>query len=310
MARKKVVDHLTEQGLVDTAKAILSAPPSILPEFMKAMGIEESVLGDVPMPSTHANPPSAGLLIAAAKAEQAALAGPQISAEEQALEAAEAAFAAAEKSVDDARKAVSRAQSRRRKLVKELGTGDEDALTAEQIEQLGEASEAIEAAKAAYEQAKKAVPDAADDVVAAKYGVATTLPEEERDAYCANLSSEDVEALARSLNRAVAAEAAGALDGGPQPSLTAGAVRDTAVYTPGKFLMETGSGAVEVEGRLLDGGTAIHRRGSGDFLILQKRDGVYHGVAAANGKSAALTTANRIPMLDELPALHEGASDT
>ncbi|QIV79594.1 hypothetical protein EXE63_00670 (plasmid) [Mycolicibacterium frederiksbergense] len=310
MARKKVVDHLTEQGLVDTAKAILSAPPSILPEFMKAMGIEESVLGDVPMPSTHANPPSAGLLIAAAKAEQAALAGPQISAEEQALEAAEAAFAAAEKSVDDARKAVSRAQSRRRKLVKELGTGDEEALTAEQMEQLGEASEAIEAAKAAYEQAKKAVPDAADDVVAAKYGVATTLPEEERDAYCANLSSEDVEALARSLNRAVAAEAAGALDGGPQPSLTAGAVRDTSVYTPGKFLMETGSGAVEVEGRLLDGGTAIHRRGSGDFLILQKRDGVYHGVAAAGGKSAALNKASRIPMLDELPALHEGASDT
>jgi hypothetical protein len=38
--------------------------------------------------STHANPPSAGRLIAAAKAEQAALAGPQISPEEQALDAA------------------------------------------------------------------------------------------------------------------------------------------------------------------------------------------------------------------------------
>jgi hypothetical protein len=37
---------------------------------------------------------------------------------------------------------------------------------------------------------------------------------------------------------------------------------------------------------------------------------VYHGVAAAGGKSAALNKANRIPMLDELPSLHEGASDT
>lgn len=310
LARKKVVNHLTEQGLVTTAKAILSAPPSILPEFMKAMGIDESVLGDTPMPSTHSNPPSAGLLIAAAKAEQAALAGPQISPEEQALEAAQEALAAAEKAADDARKAVARAQTRRRKLVKELGSADGDELAMEQLGQLAEATEAVDAAKAAHEKAKLAVPVAADDVVAAKYGVATTLSEEERDEYCANLSSEDVEALARSRNRAVAAEAAGALDAGPQPSLIAGAVRDTSVYTPAKFLMETGSGAVEVEGRLLDGGTAIHRRGSGDFLILQKRDGVYHGVAAASGKSAALNKANRIPMLAELPALQEGASDT
>lgn len=310
LARKKVVDHLTEQGLHATAKAILAAPPSVLPEFMKAMGIEESVLGDTPLPSTHANPPSAGLLIAAAKAEQAALAGPQISAEEHALEQAQEALAAAEKAVDDGRKAVQRAQARRRKLVKEMGSEEGDSLTAEQLAQLTTAGEEIDAAKLAYEQAKLAVPMAADDVVAAKYGVATTLPAEERDAYCANLSGEDVEALARSLNRSVAAEAAGALDAGPQPALLAGAVRDTSVYTPGKFLMETGSGAVEVEGRLLDGGTAIHRRGSGDFLILQKRDGVYHGVAAAGGKSAALNKANRMPMMAELPPLAEGASDT
>lgn len=310
LARKKVVDHLTEQGLVATAKAILSAPPSILPEFMKAMGIEESVLGDTPMPSTHAHPPSAGLLIAAAKAEQAALAGPQISPEELALQQAQETLDAAEKAVEDGRKAVQRAQARRRKLVKALGSAEGDSLSAEQLAQLAEAGEEVDAAKAAYEQAKLAVPAAADDVVAAKYGVATTLPEAERDAYCANMSADDVEALARSLNRSVAAEAAGVLDAGPQPALLAGAVRDTSIYIPGKFLMETGSGAVEVEGRLLDGGTAIHRRGSGDFLILQKRDGVYHGVAAAGGKSAALNKASRIPMLAELPALPDGASDT
>jgi hypothetical protein len=310
LARKKVVDHLTEQGLVETAKAILAAPPSILPEFMKTMGIDESVLGDTPIPSTHSNPPSAGLLIAAAKAEQATLAGPQISPEEAALEHAEAALTEAEQAADDARKAVGRAQARRRKLVKELGTGDEQMLTEEQLQQLADAGDAIDTAKNAYEQAKLAVPLAADDVVAAKYAVSTIWPDDERDAYCANLSSADVEALARSLNRAVEAEAAGALDAGPQPALLSGAVRDTSVYTPATFPMETGSGVVEVEGRLLDGGTAIHRRGSGDFLILQKFDGVYHGVAAAGGKSAALNKANRIPLIGALPALAEGASDT
>ncbi len=71
-------------------------------------------------------------------------------------------------------------------------------------------------------------------------------------------------------------------------------MRDTTVYTPGTFLMETGSGAVEVEGRLLHGGTAIHRRGSGDFLILQKRGEVYYGVAAADSKAKAVQKANRI----------------
>ncbi|RFZ10368.1 ADP-ribosyltransferase exoenzyme [Mycobacterium marinum] len=310
LARKKVVDQLIAQGLVGTAKAILSAPPSILPEFMKAMEIDQSVLGGTPMPSAHSNPPSASLLIAAAKAEQSARASSQISPEEHALEQAEEALAAAENAADDARKAVQRAQARRRKLVREMGSAEGDSLTSEQLAQLAEAGEGIDTAKAIYAQAKLALPVAADDVVAAKYGVAATLPGEDRDAYFANLSSQDVDALARSLNRAVDAEAAAALDTGPQPALIAGAVRDTSIYTPAKFLMETGSGAVEVEGRLLDGGTALHRRGSGDFLILQKRDGVYHGVAAAGGKSAALNKANRIPILAELPALHEGASDT
>ena len=44
-ARKKVVDHLKEQGIVETAAAVQSAPPSILPELMAALGIDQSVLG-------------------------------------------------------------------------------------------------------------------------------------------------------------------------------------------------------------------------------------------------------------------------
>ncbi len=76
-ARKKVVDHLKEQGLVETAAAIQAAPPpSVLKEFMEGLGIDPEILGKTPMPSTHANPPSAKLLIAQAKAERDKLAAP------------------------------------------------------------------------------------------------------------------------------------------------------------------------------------------------------------------------------------------
>lgn len=307
LARKSVVDHLAEQGLTGTAKLILAAPPSVLPEFMAAMGIDPAILGDIPMPSTHSNPPSAGLLIAQAKAEQAALAGPQISPEQAAVDAAEQALADAEKAADDARKTVARKQAQRRKMQKEaLDTFPEP--PPDLLQSIADSQKDIDQAKADHEAAKHAIGDAADDLVAARFALAMTQPDEERDEYCANLSAEDTEALARSLNRAVAQEATAALDTGPQPALL-NTVRDTSIYNPGTFLMETGSGAVEVEGRLLDGGTAIHRRGSGDFLILQKRGEVYYGVAAADSKAKAIQKANRIPMLAELPPLPDGATD-
>jgi len=44
--------------------------------------------------------------------------------------------------------------------------------------------------------------------------------------------------LARSMNRTAAPEALAALEQGPQPGLL-NTVRDTSIYTPGSFLMET-----------------------------------------------------------------------
>src|SRR5690606_11095881 len=38
-ARRKVVEHLKEQGLVESAAAVLAAPPSVLKEFMEGLGI-------------------------------------------------------------------------------------------------------------------------------------------------------------------------------------------------------------------------------------------------------------------------------
>jgi hypothetical protein len=311
MARKKVVDHLNEQGLTESAKAILAAPPSLLPEFMAGMGIDPAILGDIPMPSTHSNPPSAGLLIAQALAEKEALAGPpepQLSPEEAAVEAAETALADAEKAADDARKAVARLQARRRKLQKEAL--DTFPAPGDLIERIAATTQEINQAKDDHEAAKQAAIDAADDLAAARFQLALTQPQEQADEYCANLSPDDIEAVARSLNRTAAPAALAALEHGPQPALL-GTVRDTSIYTPATFLMETGSGPVEVEGRLLDGGTAIHRRGSGDFLILQKRGDVYYGVAATTaGKNKAIQMANRIPMLTELSPPPETASDS
>ena len=251
LARKKVVDHLTEQGLTQTAKAILAAPPSLLPQFIAELGIDPAILGDTPMPSTHSNPPSAGLLIAQALAEREALAAaatPQVSPEQAALDAAEAALEEAEKKADDARKAVARKQAHRRKLQKEALDAFPDA--GDLPERIAATVTDIEQAKADHQAAKQDAADAADDVVAARYQLAMTEPEEQADEYCASLTPEDIESLARSLNRSAAPDALAALEQGPQPALL-GTIRDTSIYAPGTFLMETGSGPVEVEGRLL-----------------------------------------------------------
>lgn len=110
-ARKKVVDHLKAEGLLDTAAAIQAAPPSVLQEFMEGLGIDPEILGKTPMPSTHSNPPSAKLLIAQAKAEREKLAGPKITAAQAALAAAEENVTAVDAEADEARKAVNRYRS-------------------------------------------------------------------------------------------------------------------------------------------------------------------------------------------------------
>ncbi len=44
-ARKKVVEHLKEQGMALTAVAVQAAPPSVLPELMAALGIDPRCWG-------------------------------------------------------------------------------------------------------------------------------------------------------------------------------------------------------------------------------------------------------------------------
>ncbi|TCN53466.1 ADP-ribosyltransferase exoenzyme [Rhodococcus sp. SMB37] len=302
-ARKKVVDHLKEQGLIESAAAIQAAPPSVLKEFMEGLGIDPEILGKTPMPSTHANPPSAKLLIAQAMAEKEKLAGPKITPAQAALDTAEENVAKADADAEEASKTAKRLRARlttaKRKLKE--GTGTEDAVAEKQKD--------FDAAKAASIDAQRRQSEARDDLVAAKFGMRDDMgSDEERDAYYASLTDDEVAAIGRSYNRKYAAEATTAIAEGPVLA-PAGIERDTTVYKSGIIPMETGSGVEQAEGRYLDGGTAIVRRGYSDFVILQRKGEAYYPVAIANGKQEALVKANRIPILVDPGALPEGATD-
>ena len=301
-ARKKVVDHLKAEGLLDTAAAIQAAPPSVLQEFMEGLGIDPEILGKTPMPSTHSNPPSAKLLIAQAKAEREKLAGPKITAAQAALAAAEENVTAVDAEADEARKAVNRYRSRLRKATKALEEGTGSATEVAELQQQ------VDDAKAAYVDAQRRQLEVRDDLAAAKFGLRDDMTDEDRDAYYAGLSDDDVAAISRSYNRRYAEEAATAFAEGPLIG-PAGVERDTTVYTSGTIPMETGSAIEQVEGRYLDGGTAIVRRGSGDFAVLQRKGDSYYPVATAHGKQDALAKANRIPILVEPGSLPENATE-
>ncbi|QHE73686.1 MULTISPECIES: ADP-ribosyltransferase [Rhodococcus] len=298
-ARKKVVTHLKEQGLLGAAAAVQSAPPSILKEFMEGLGIDAKILGGTPMPSVHAIPPSAKLLIAQAVSEREKLTAPKVTAAQAVVEQAEQNVVAADAEAEEARKAVNRIRARLRKAKKaaEDGTGSSGDIAAKQGE--------LDDAKQAHLEAKRRQVEVREDLAAAKFGLREDMATDaERDAYYASLSDDEVDAIARSLNRRAAPEAAKALTEGGQPTL-ASTPRDTSVYTAGTIAMETGSGVTDVEGRILDGGTVIYRRGSSDFLILQRNGDAYHPVGQGTSKNDALAKANRIPKLadpDPLPA--------
>jgi hypothetical protein len=72
-ARRKLVDHLHGLGLVDTATAVLAAPPSVLAPFMAATGIAPAILGDIPMPGVGPKAADITALVQRANDERAQL---------------------------------------------------------------------------------------------------------------------------------------------------------------------------------------------------------------------------------------------
>lgn len=301
-ARKKVVDHLREQGLVETAAALQAAPPSVLAEFMEKTGLDPEILGDTPMPSTHSKPPSAAELVALAESERARLAGTpaQHAAQKQVTEL-EQQRAAAVAAVTETAAALEKAEKQRfqAEISDSVGSGS--------AEKLAAATEAYEEAKKAAALAEQRAAETGDDLEAAKCHAATVdKAPEEQDAYYASMTDEQVDAVVRSAGRHRIGEAEQVLASAPQLEL---AERDTSIYTSGSLSMDTGKEVTTVEGRLLDGGTAIHRRSSGDFVILQKAGDHYHPVGVAGSKNEALKKANRIPAMSGLEALGAEATD-
>ncbi|GAB7065869.1 hypothetical protein [Mycolicibacterium hodleri] len=71
LARRKVVDHLESLGLVETAAAVLAAPPSVLATFMAATDIDPAILGEVPMPGAGPNGADVTALVEKATSERA-----------------------------------------------------------------------------------------------------------------------------------------------------------------------------------------------------------------------------------------------
>lgn len=69
LARHKVADYLAADGLTATAATLRTSPPSVLPAFMAALGIDASVLGEARMPDDRRNGADAAALIAAARRE-------------------------------------------------------------------------------------------------------------------------------------------------------------------------------------------------------------------------------------------------
>ncbi len=184
------------------------------------------------MPSTHANPPSAKLLIAHAEAEYATLTAPQITPAQAALDEAEQRVTAADADAEDARKAVNRLRARLRKAKKavEDGTGSPSEVAAKQKD--------LDDAKQAHIDAKSRQVEAREDLAAAKFGMRDDMATAaERDAYYASLTDDEVDTITRALNRRAAPAAEQALTEGGQPAL-ASTPRDTTVYTAGTIAMK------------------------------------------------------------------------
>lgn len=229
------------------------------------------------------------------------------------LESTEADLAQAELDADEARKAYQRVQRKTSAAKKNLAEGETTSPELEELEQQKlEAKLHWDTCKADVKLQEKRVAEAGqfikDENLGREWAASTDLPEEERDAYLAGLSDEDLEAIGRYQAHGLRAEIDEALPVGGTPTID-DRERDTSIYGPGTITWHHGGAVEEVEGRILDADTAIYRKGYGDFYILLKNGDEYETVGQADSKAAAVAQANQIPVLTQMEPLPDGATE-
>lgn len=226
---------------------------------------------------------------------------------------AEAAVAAAEADSDEARKAYQRAQRKVREAKKQLPEGQDsspevDALELARLDAKQQWDDQKANLKLREAQLAEAHQLVDDEALALEYAKSLDLPEDQRDAYLAGLSEDDIAAIGRYRAMQARDDIDAALAAGGTPGID-DRERDTSVYEPGNLTWHHGGTSEEVEGRLLDADTAIHRKGSGDFYILLKNGDEYETVGQAPSKAEAVAQANQIPVLTQMEPLPDGASE-
>lgn len=229
------------------------------------------------------------------------------------LESTETDLAQSELDADEARKAYQRIQRKTTAAKKKLEDGETTSPELEELEQQKlEAKLHWDTCKADVKLQEKRVAEAnqliEDEELGKAWAAAQDLSEEERDAYLASLSDEDIAAIGRYRAMQVRDDIDAALPVGGTPAI-ADRERDTDVYGPGTITWHHGGTTEEVEGRLLDADTAIYRKGYGDFYILLKNGDEYETVGQADSKAAAVAQANQIPVLTQMEPLPDGATE-
>ncbi|MDN5757747.1 MAG: ADP-ribosyltransferase domain-containing protein [Tomitella sp.] len=269
-----------------TAGAVLASPPSMVGEIMAELEIDPAVLDGLRLPQTASAPPPASQVVELARKEQAqTLAAAAPDSPEAQLTAAQERLTAAQQDVEDTKKGIGRAYYQ---VTKARKADDNEA------EQLARTQH--QDAKDAHKQALATLADAESDVRLAEYGCRDSLDAVARDEYLASLTSEDQQAIADAATRRYAQQARQDLIDG-NPLAVSDTAFDTSIYETGTLHAVIDDQTVDVEGRRMDAGTAIHRKGYGDFAVLYdvRGDGTYEQIAAVGSKQQAIEYASRIP---------------
>lgn len=319
LIRRTIAHHLRAEGFPDTAAMIMATPPSGMGAIINALDLDPTVIGDMMCPHNNSGVPSVSHVLAAYEVESAGETTTLADLEQAVADASEQ-VAATKKALATARRRVTIGVKKHQPIAEAYSAGLVSAET------LADADNQLTALKAAVDAAELAAANAKDQLAAAEathaeylrtygnkaladqYNAVADWADADRDAWLAELSDEQIAAIAayRRMKAAPHIDEAMTVGG---PLGVADRQRDSSVYSPGTIAMNDGTEVVELEGRVLDADTAFVRRAYGEFLVLYKNGDSYAVVGAASSKDQAVTMAQKIPVLRELAPLDAGASE-